>query len=57
MTICDFDMKFRYVVVGWEGTTHDSKVLTETIRNSQHNFSMPTLSKYSVFILFNMICI
>ena len=24
MAICDFDMIFRFVVVGWEGTTHDS---------------------------------
>ncbi|KAJ9702946.1 hypothetical protein PVL29_004619 [Vitis rotundifolia] len=41
MVVCDFDMIFRFVVVGWEGTTHDSRVLTETIRNPQHNFSMP----------------
>ena len=24
MAICDFDMIFRFVVVRWEGTTHDS---------------------------------
>ena len=41
MAICDFDMIFKYVVVGWEGTTHDSRVLTETIRNPSHNFPMP----------------
>ncbi|KAL6318377.1 hypothetical protein AAG906_040533 [Vitis piasezkii] len=41
MAVCDFDMIFRFVVVGWEGTTHDSRVLTETIRNPQHNFPMP----------------
>ncbi|KAL6338241.1 hypothetical protein AAG906_018504 [Vitis piasezkii] len=41
MAVCDFDMIFRFVVVGWEGTAHDSRVLTETIRNPQHNFPMP----------------
>ncbi|KAK2634127.1 hypothetical protein Ddye_028919 [Dipteronia dyeriana] len=46
MAICDFDMIFRYIVVGWEGTTHDSRVLTETIRNPSHNFPMPPDDKY-----------
>lgn len=41
MAICDFDMMFKYVVVGWEGTAHDSRVLTETICNPSHNFPMP----------------
>ncbi|XP_059596802.1 uncharacterized protein LOC104880679 isoform X1 [Vitis vinifera] len=46
MAVCDFDMIFRFVVVGWEGTAHDSRVLTETIRNPQHNFPMPPSEKY-----------
>ncbi|XP_034679765.1 uncharacterized protein LOC117909822 [Vitis riparia] len=46
MALCDFDMIFRFVVVGWEGTAHDSRVLTETIRNPQHNFPMPPSEKY-----------
>ena len=55
MIICDFDMNFKYVVVGWEGTTHDSRVLMETIRNPQHNFPMPPSGEYSCFILFIVI--
>ncbi|KAH9774480.1 DDE Tnp4 domain-containing protein [Citrus sinensis] len=46
MALCDFDMIFRYVVVGWEGTAHDSRVLTETIRNSRNNFPIPPPDKY-----------
>ena len=57
MAFCDFDMIFRFVVVGWEWTTHDSRVLTKTIRNLQHNFPIPPSSKYFIFILFNIICI
>ena len=57
MAVCDFDMIFRYVVVGWEGMTHDSRVLIETICNPKHNFSMHPSGKYFIFILFNMICI
>ena len=57
MAVCDFYMIFKFVVVGWEGTSHDSGVLTETIRNPQHNFPMPPSGKYFIFILFNIICI
>ncbi|KAK2649451.1 hypothetical protein Ddye_016940, partial [Dipteronia dyeriana] len=46
MVICDFDMLFKYVVVGWEGTTHDSMILTETLRDPNHNFPMPPNDKY-----------
>ncbi|KAH9801971.1 DDE Tnp4 domain-containing protein [Citrus sinensis] len=46
MALCDFDMIFRYVVVGWEGTAHDSRVLTETIRNSRNKFPIPPPDKY-----------
>ena len=61
MAICDFDMNFKYVVVGWEGTAHDSRVLMETIRNPQHNFPMPrqvnilTLFYLLLFLFNNMI--
>jgi len=26
---CDFDMKFTYVLAGWEGTTSDSRILKD----------------------------
>ncbi|KAK3189010.1 hypothetical protein Dsin_028571 [Dipteronia sinensis] len=46
MAICDFDMIFRYVAVGSEGTAQDLRVLTETIHNPSHNFPMPPNDKY-----------
>ena len=57
MAICDFDMNFKYVVVEWKGTTHDSRVLMKTIRNPQHDFPMPSSGEYSCFILFIVIFI
>ena len=57
MTICDFDMNFKYVVVGWEGIAHDSRVLMKTIHNPQHNFLMPPSGEYYCFILFIVIFI
>lgn len=49
MAICDFDMKFLYVVAGWEGVTHDSRVLCETIRNPAFQFPLPPPGKYCMF--------
>ncbi|XP_021762193.1 uncharacterized protein LOC110726959 [Chenopodium quinoa] len=28
----DFDMKFTYVLAGWEGSSHDSKVLQDALK-------------------------
>ena len=28
---CDFDMKFTYVLVGWEGITSDSRILKDAL--------------------------
>ncbi|PIA38022.1 hypothetical protein AQUCO_02900100v1 [Aquilegia coerulea] len=41
MAICDFDMKFIYVVAGWEGTAHDMRVLTTSVRNPAFRFPIP----------------
>lgn len=45
MAVCDFDMKFIYVMAGWEGIAHDSRVLNETLRNPANNFPIPPPSK------------
>jgi hypothetical protein len=41
LAICDFDMKFIYVVAGWEGTAHDMRVLTTSVRNPTFKFPIP----------------
>ncbi|XP_059666658.1 uncharacterized protein LOC132312336 [Cornus florida] len=33
MAVCSFDMKFIYILAGWEGSTNDSKILNECIQN------------------------
>lgn len=43
MAIFDLDMIFKYIVVGCEGAAHDSRVLTESVHDSRHNFPMPPL--------------
>lgn len=56
MAIYDFDMIFSYFVVGWEETTHASRVLIESIYSPHHNFQIPPPSKsfYIHFIEYNL---
>ncbi|WCJ44021.1 hypothetical protein M5689_024717 [Euphorbia peplus] len=46
LSVCDFDMIFTLVWVGWEGVAHDSRVLTETMRDPSNNFLSPPHDKY-----------
>ena len=39
--ICDFDMIFTFVWAGWEGITHDSRVLKEVACNPTSGFPFP----------------
>jgi hypothetical protein len=36
LAVCNFDLQFVYVLPGWEGSAHDSKVLADA--QSRHNF-------------------
>ncbi|KAK9008498.1 hypothetical protein V6N11_075389 [Hibiscus sabdariffa] len=35
-----FDLKFAYVLAGWEGSAHDSRVLTDALRRPRR-FNIP----------------
>ncbi|KNE97466.1 hypothetical protein PSTG_09300 [Puccinia striiformis f. sp. tritici PST-78] len=41
--VVDFDMKFTYMMVGWEGSAHDSRVLGSAM---SEDFSIPNSSFY-----------
>jgi hypothetical protein len=41
--VVDFDMKFTYVMVGWEGSAHDSRLLGSALTN---DFKIPQSSFY-----------
>ncbi|KAK1271827.1 hypothetical protein QJS04_geneDACA012701 [Acorus gramineus] len=46
LAVCSFDMLFTYVMAGWEGTAHDSRILSETIRDPAKKFPLPPPGKY-----------
>ncbi|XP_062075405.1 protein ALP1-like [Humulus lupulus] len=46
MCVCSFDMKFTYVVPGWEGSANDAQILLECATNPDYGFPMPPQGKY-----------
>jgi hypothetical protein len=39
LAVCTFDLQFSYILAGWEGSAHDSRVLRDAI--THHGFSVP----------------
>jgi hypothetical protein len=46
MACCDFDMRFTFVVTGWHGSTHDTRVFLDTLVTYKDNFPHPPQGKY-----------
>ncbi|XP_023759415.1 uncharacterized protein LOC111907843 [Lactuca sativa] len=46
LAICDFNMMFTFVVAGWEGISHDSRILSEALANPHAPFPFPPPDKY-----------
>ncbi|KAM3265596.1 protein ALP1-like [Capsicum annuum] len=47
LAACTFDLKFTYVLAGWEGTTSDSRIMKEAL-NSQDSLKIPEGKFYLV---------
>jgi len=41
MAVVDFDLKFTYVLAGWEGSAHDVLILADAIERNA-GFKVPT---------------
>ncbi|WCJ24493.1 hypothetical protein M5689_006451 [Euphorbia peplus] len=46
MAACSFDMLFTFVLAGWEGTAHDSRLFQYAINKKEINFPKPPPGKY-----------
>jgi hypothetical protein len=46
MAVCDFDMRFTFVVTGWPGSVHDTRVFLDTLLTYQNQFPIPSNGKY-----------
>lgn len=41
LAICDFDMRFTFVVAGWPGSVHDMRVFKDAVNKYAHRFPFP----------------
>ena len=41
MCAYDFDMKFIFACVGWEGSTYDTRIFLSCLNNESDNFPKP----------------
>ena len=39
--VCDFDMRFTFVVAGWPGSAHDTRVLNHALTEFADHFPVP----------------
>ena len=46
MAVVDFDLKFTYVLAGWEGSAHDALVLADAIERDE-GLSVPEGNKFT----------
>ena len=41
LAICDFDMRFTFVVAGWPGSAHDTRILNHALAKFADQFPVP----------------
>ena len=46
MAVCSFDMRFTFVLAGWEGTAHDTRIFNAAVNTPHLNFPSPPHSKF-----------
>ena len=51
LVACNFDLKFIYVLSGWEGSAHDSKVLNDVLSRN-NGLKVPQCIIFSTSLLF-----
>ena len=50
LAICDFDMRFTFIVAGWPGSVHDMRVFNDAIRIFGDKFPHPPPGKLTCYI-------
>jgi hypothetical protein len=46
LAICNFNMRFTFLVAGWPDSAHDTRVLNHTLTNFGDEFPIPLAGKY-----------
>jgi len=45
LAVCDFDMRFTFVLSGWPGSAHDMRVFKDAMTTHVHKFPHPPPGK------------
>ena len=51
LAIVEFELKFNYVVSGWEGSVHDAQVLHDAQVDPGFRFLHPPMGKSNMYVL------
>ena len=54
--VCNLDMLITFVVVGWPGTAHDTRILTSVLEEMKNVFPHPPEGTINLFFFINKIC-
>src|SRR6266540_685127 len=55
LAICDFDMRFTFVVAGWPGSVHDTRVFNDALQKYADDFPYPPTGEKKLLIHFNIL--
>ena len=50
LVVCNFDLEFIYVLSGWEGSAHDSRVLNDALTRRTNNFQVPEGKLFIIYL-------
>ncbi|CAA0830176.1 Unknown protein [Striga hermonthica] len=48
MLACDFDLKFTFVLAGWEGSANNARIFNQTLSDPRYNFPYPPPGKLNM---------
>ena len=50
LAACNFDLEFIYVLSGWEGSAHDSKILNDALTRNTNRLPVPEGTHIYIYI-------
>jgi hypothetical protein len=52
MVVCDFDMRFTFVLAGWPDSVHDMRVFNDAMTTYGHVFPHPPIGRHLAAVAF-----
>ena len=55
LAICDFDMRYTFVVAGWPGSVHDMRVFNDALQKYRDKFPSPPQGSHATCHLISIV--